>query len=62
LAPPRSPTMHDRWNEPVLVNTSFNTRGKPLVCAPRDALECFYMTPLDILAIGPFVLKKVAQP
>jgi carbamoyltransferase len=49
-----------RTGVPVLVNTSFNTRGKPIVCTPRDALECFYTTPLDVLAIGPFVLQKAA--
>jgi carbamoyltransferase len=47
-----------RTGVPVLVNTSFNTRGKPIVCTPRDALECFYTTPLDVLAIGPFLLEK----
>jgi carbamoyltransferase len=49
-----------RSGVPVLINTSFNTRGKPIVCTPRDALECFYTTPLDVLAIGPFVLEKAA--
>lgn len=43
---------------PVLVNTSFNTRGKPIVCSPRDALECFWTSPLDALVIGPFLLEK----
>jgi carbamoyltransferase len=43
---------------PVLVNTSFNTRGAPIVCTPRDALEAFCTTPLDALAIGPFLLDK----
>jgi carbamoyltransferase len=43
---------------PVLVNTSFNTRGEPIVCTPRDALESFCTTPLDVLAIGPFLLEK----
>jgi carbamoyltransferase len=43
---------------PVLINTSFNTRGQPIVCTPRDALECFFTTPLDALAIGPFLLTK----
>ena len=49
-----------RTGVPVLVNTSFNTRGKPIVCTPRDALECFFTTPLDVLAIGPFLLEKGA--
>ncbi|MET0855248.1 MAG: carbamoyltransferase C-terminal domain-containing protein [Telluria sp.] len=43
---------------PVLVNTSFNTRGQPIVCTPRDALESFCSTALDVLAIGPFLLEK----
>ena len=47
-----------RTGVPVLINTSFNTRGKPIVCTPRDALECFFTTPLDVLAIGSFLLDK----
>jgi carbamoyltransferase len=45
---------------PVLVNTSFNTRGKPIVCTPRDAVECFWTSPLDHLVIGSFILDKAA--
>ena len=47
-----------RTGVPVLVNTSFNTRGEPIVCSPRDALECFWTSPLDALVIGPFLLEK----
>ena len=43
---------------PVLVNTSFNVRGEPIVCTPRDAIEAFYSTPLDALAIGSFIIEK----
>jgi carbamoyltransferase len=43
---------------PVLINTSFNTRGEPIVCTPRDAVESYLTTPLDALAIGPFILEK----
>ena len=43
---------------PVLINTSFNTRGEPVVCTPRDALESYMTTPLDALAIGSFLLEK----
>jgi carbamoyltransferase len=43
---------------PVLVNTSFNTRGEPIVCTPRDAVECFWSSPLDALVIGSCLLKK----
>ena len=47
-----------RTGVPVLVNTSFNTRGEPIVCTPRDAVECFWTSPLDALVIGPFLLTK----
>jgi len=43
---------------PVLVNTSFNTRSEPVVCTPRDAVECFWTSPIDALAIGSFMLEK----
>jgi carbamoyltransferase len=49
-----------RTGVPVVINTSFNTRGKPIVCTPRDALECFFTSPIDSLAIGPFVIDKGA--
>ena len=45
---------------PVLVNTSFNTRGEPIVCTLRDALECFWTSPLNALVIGSFLLLKPA--
>lgn len=48
----------DRTGVPVLVNTSFNTRGEPVVCTPRDAVESFWTSPLDALAIGSFLLEK----
>lgn len=47
-----------RTGVPVLVNTSFNTRGEPIVCTPRDAVECFWTSPLDALVIGSFLLEK----
>jgi carbamoyltransferase len=43
---------------PVVINTSFNTAGRPMVDAPRDALECFGSSPVDALAIGPFLLRR----
>ncbi len=49
---------HKRTGVPVLVNTSFNTRGEPIVCTPRDAVECFWTSPLDALVIGSFLLEK----
>jgi carbamoyltransferase len=46
----------------VLVNTSFNVRGEPIVCTPEDAYRCFMRTNIDVLSLGPFVLEKAAQP
>jgi carbamoyltransferase len=43
---------------PLVVNTSFNSRGQPIVCTPQDALECFYTSPIDALAIGSYLLVK----
>jgi carbamoyltransferase len=43
---------------PVLINTSFNTRGEPIVCTPRDAIECFWTSPFDALVINSFLLEK----
>lgn len=43
---------------PVIVNTSFNTAGRPMVDSPRDALECFGSSPIDMLAMGPFVVRR----
>lgn len=46
---------------PVLINTSFNVRGEPIVCTPEDAFYCFMGTGLDMLVIGNLVLAKDAQ-
>ena len=43
---------------PVVVNTSLNTAGRPMVDSPRDALECFGSAPVDLLAIGPYVVRR----
>ena len=43
---------------PVVVNTSLNTAGRPMVDDPRDALECFGSSPVDVLAIGPFIVRR----
>jgi carbamoyltransferase len=48
----------DRTGVPVIVNTSFNTSGRPMVDSPRDALECFGSAPIDVLAIGPFLVRR----
>jgi carbamoyltransferase len=47
-----------RTGVPVLINTSFNTRGEPIVCTPRDAIECFWTSPFDALVINSFLLEK----
>ncbi|HYP16681.1 MAG TPA: carbamoyltransferase C-terminal domain-containing protein, partial [Opitutus sp.] len=52
----------ERTGCPVLVNTSFNVRGEPPVCHPREALEGFLATDMDALAIGSFVLEKKQLP
>ena len=46
---------------PILVNTSFNIRGEPIVCNPLDALKCFYGTNLDILVCENYILFKEHQ-
>ncbi|MDT0265840.1 carbamoyltransferase C-terminal domain-containing protein [Streptomyces sp. DSM 44915] len=43
---------------PVVVNTSLNTAGRPMVDDPRDALECFGSSPVDVLALGPFLVRR----
>jgi carbamoyltransferase len=47
---------------PVIVNTSFNVRGEPIVCTPADAYRCFMRTHIDHLVLGPFLLNKACQP
>ncbi|MGH7990016.1 MAG: carbamoyltransferase C-terminal domain-containing protein, partial [Limisphaerales bacterium] len=46
----------------VLVNTSFNVRGEPIVCTPDDAYRCFMNTEMDFLIFGNFVIERAAQP
>jgi carbamoyltransferase len=47
---------------PVLVNTSFNVRGEPIVCTPEDAYRCFMRTEMDALVLEDCILEKAAQP
>ena len=47
---------------PVIINTSFNVRGEPIVCSPRDAYHCFMHTNMDVLVIDDFMLLKHEQP
>lgn len=46
----------------VIINTSFNVRGEPIVCSPEDAYRCFMRTEMDYLVLGSFVLSKKEQP
>jgi carbamoyltransferase len=52
---------HRRTGCPVLVNTSFNVRGEPIVCTPEDALRCFLATDMDVLVMGRSVVLKSEQ-
>ena len=47
---------------PLIVNTSFNVRGEPIVCTPQDAYRCFMRTEMDILVLQNQLLHKYAQP
>ncbi|MDQ1351603.1 MAG: carbamoyltransferase [Acidobacteriota bacterium] len=63
---PRYWQMIDRFRQmtgcPVIVNTSFNVRGEPIVCTPLDAYKCFMRTEMDYLVLGNYVLDKKNQP
>jgi carbamoyltransferase len=47
---------------PLVVNTSFNVRGEPIVCTPEDAYRCFMRTEMDYLVLGDYLLAKADQP
>jgi carbamoyltransferase len=47
---------------PVIINTSFNVRGEPIVCTPEDAYRCFMRTEMDYLVLGSYLLDKSEQP
>jgi carbamoyltransferase len=49
---------HKKHNCPVIINTSFNVRGEPIVCSPKDAFMCFMRTNMDFLVLGNFILDK----
>lgn len=53
---------HELTGCPVIINTSFNVRGEPIVCTPVDAYRCFMRTEMDHLVLGSFVLSKADQP
>ena len=48
----------DRTGVPVIMNTSFNLRGEPIVCTPTDAIRTFFSSGMDALVIGTFVVEK----
>ena len=49
-------------NYAVIINTSFNVRGEPIVCSPEDAYKCFMRTDMDFLVMGNFIIDKTVQP
>ena len=53
---------HERTGCPVIVNTSFNVRGEPIVCTAEDAVRCFRRTHMDALVLENFILERDAQP
>ncbi len=53
---------YEKTGCPVIVNTSFNVRGEPIVCSPEDAYRCFMRTEMDYLVLGNFLLTKASQP
>jgi carbamoyltransferase len=55
-------TFRQRTGYGVIVNTSFNVRGEPIVCTPEDAYRCFMGTEMDYLVMGDFLFKKEEQP
>ena len=65
----RNPLLHrllqqfdERHGCPLLVNTSFNVRGEPIVCTPEDAYRCFMFTHMDVLVMGRQIFLKEQQP
>jgi carbamoyltransferase len=64
-----NPLLHDilcdlekRYDSPVIINTSFNVRGEPIVCTPQDAYRCFMRTHMDTLIVGSYRIDKADQP
>jgi len=53
--------LNDKYGFPVIVNTSFNVRGEPIVCTPKDAYLCFMRTEMDYLIMGNYLLDKTEQ-
>jgi carbamoyltransferase len=55
-------SFEQQTGSPVVINTSFNVRGEPIVCTPEDAYNCFMGTNMDVLVIEDCVLLKEEQP
>ena len=53
--------MYDKTKNPVLLNTSFNIKGQPIVNSPEDAIICFLKYKIDFLVIGDYILQKKAR-
>ena len=69
VTPESHPEFHDlirafdeRTGCPIVINTSFNVRGEPIVCSPEDAYLCFMRTNMDVLVLGNHILLKEEQP
>jgi carbamoyltransferase len=54
-------SFYERTGCPILINTSFNVRGEPIVCTPEDAFRCFMGTEMETLVIGTHYLRKSEQ-
>ena len=54
-------TFSEKYGCPLIINTSFNVRGEPIVCTPEDAYRCFMRTNMDYLIMGNFLLEKKEQ-
>ena len=54
--------MEGRKGVPCVLNTSFNIKGEPIVCSPKDAIECWSSTGIDSLVLGPYLIEKTAAP
>jgi len=53
--------LDEKYGCPVVINTSFNVRGEPIVCTPQDAYRCFMRTNMDYLVMGSYLLEKQEQ-
>ena len=55
-------TIKEKTDTGLVVNTSFNVRGEPIVCTPEDAYQCFMRTEMDVLVMGNYLFRKAEQP